>query len=117
MRSGRTALVSVLLLLCSVALFAEKNSGNVRVLNGQVMNSDTSAPLPDAIVYLKNNSTQGVRTYIADKEGNYHFANLSTDVDYQVYADYKGHKSEPKTLSQFDSRKSPNINLRVDLKH
>lgn len=118
MKSGR----AVALLVCTFCLLslvarAEKDpNANLRILIGQVMNSDTSAPLPDAVVYLKNNSTQSVHTYIADKDGNYRFTNLSPDVDYQVYADYKGHKSDPKTLSQFDSRKNPTINLRVDLR-
>jgi hypothetical protein len=106
-----------MLCLLSLAATAEKNpNASLRILIGQVMNSDTSAPLPDAIVYLKNNSTQSVHTYIADKEGNYRFTNLSPDVDYQVYADFQGHKSDPKTLSQFDSRKNPTINLKIDVR-
>jgi len=118
-KSGRAAalLLCTFCLLLSLAARAEKDpNANLRILIGQVMNSDTSAPLPDAIVYLKNNSTQSVHTFIADKDGNYRFTNLSPDVDYQVYADYKGHKSDPKTLSQFDSRKNPTINLKVDLR-
>jgi Carboxypeptidase regulatory-like domain len=111
------ALLVCMLCVLSLAALAEKDpNANLRILIGQVMNSDTSAPLPEAVVYLKNNSTQSVHTYIADKDGNYRFTNLSPDVDYQVYADYKGHKSDPKTLSQFDSRKSPTINLRVDMR-
>lgn len=116
---SRTAVALLVCALCLIgmAAFEEKNpNANLRILIGQVMNSDTSAPLADAIVYLKNNSTQSVHTYIADKDGNYRFTNLSPDVDYQVYADYKGHKSDPKTLSQFDSRKNPTINLKVDLR-
>ncbi len=111
------ALFVCMLALLSLAATAEKNpNANLRILIGQVMNSDTSAPLPDSIVYLKNNSTQSVHTYIADKDGNYRFTNLSPDVDYQVYADFQGHKSDPKTLSQFDSRKNPTINLKVDVR-
>jgi Carboxypeptidase regulatory-like domain len=111
------SLLICMLCLLSIAVFADKDANaNLRILIGQVMNSDTNAPLPEAVVYLKNNSTQSVHTYIADKDGNYRFTNLSANVDYQVYADYKGHKSDPKTLSQFDSRKSPTINLRVDLR-
>ena len=118
MKSGKAAALLVCLLcVLSLAASAEKDpNANLRILVGQVMNSDTSAPLPEAIVYLKNSSTQSVHTYIADKQGNYRFTNLSPDVDYQVYADYQGHKSDPKTLSQFDSRKNPTINLRVDLR-
>lgn len=119
MKSGKAiALLICALCLLSMGAFAsDKNpNANLRILVGQVMDSNNSSPLPDAIVYLKNNATQSVHTYISDKDGNYRFTNLSPDVDYQVYADYKGHKSDPKTLSQFDSRKNPTINLKVDVK-
>jgi Carboxypeptidase regulatory-like domain len=117
-KSGKAvALLVCVLCVLSLAAFADKDpNAHLRILVGQVMNSDTSAPLPEAVVYLKNNSTQSVHTYIADKDGNYRFTNLSADVDYQVYADYQGHKSDPKTLSQFDSRKNPTINLKVDVR-
>jgi Carboxypeptidase regulatory-like domain len=117
-KSGKAvALLVCVLCVLNLAVSAEKDpNANLRILVGQVMNSDTSAPLPEAVVYLKNNSTQSVHTYIADKDGNYRFTNLSADVDYLVYADYQGHKSDPKTLSQFDSRKNPTINLKVDLR-
>ena len=41
---------------------------------------------------------------------------LSPNVDYEVYAQYQGKKSDTKTVSQFDSRAQVNINLRIDTK-
>jgi hypothetical protein len=34
-------------------------------------------------------------------------------VDYEIYAEYEGARSDTKTLSAFDSRKQATINLKV----
>ncbi len=39
---------------------------------------------------------------------------LDPNVDYMLKADYQGASSPWKTLSSFDSRKQPNINLKVE---
>ena len=84
-----------------------------RELVGQVTDK-AEAPLAESIVYLKNTKTLTVKTYIADKDGNYRFAALSPNIDYEVYAEYKGKKSDTKTLSSFDSRPKAYINLKID---
>ncbi len=84
-----------------------------RELVGQVTDK-ADAPLAQAIVHLKNTKTLAEKTYIADKEGNYRFAGLSPTLDYDVYADYQGKRSDTKTLSQFDSRAKALINLKID---
>jgi hypothetical protein len=57
-----------------------------------------------------------VKSYIISADGAYHFPELSPNIDYEVYAQYNGQKSETKTVSQFDDRKSVNIILRIDVK-
>jgi protocatechuate 3,4-dioxygenase beta subunit len=112
----RVVVVAALMAMClaSVTAFADKrNESQTRLLAGQVMDR-ADAPLSNAVVYLKNTKTLGVKTYITDTNGNYRFPELSPDVDYQVYAEYKGTKSDTKTLSSFDSRQRPTINLKVD---
>ncbi len=84
-----------------------------RTLQGQVMKGG-DAPLPGAVVYLKNTKTLAVRTFVSDDKGNYRFASLSPNVDYEIYAEYKGAKSDTKTLSAFDSRSTATINLKVN---
>ncbi len=98
-----------------VVVFADQKLPPVRSLQGLVLNSD-EAPLPDAIVYLKNTKTMSVKTFIAEKDGSYRFNALSPNVDYEVYAEYKGKRSGTKTLSAFDSRKQVTVNLKVDTK-
>ncbi len=107
------AVVIVIVAVLSAAGAArDKNESQVRVLSGQVTDHG-DAPLPEAIVYLKNTKTLNVKTYITDSNGNYRFPELSPNVDYEVYAEHKGAKSDTKTLSSFDSRPKPVMNLKV----
>jgi len=93
-----------------------KDKGDAgRLLTGRVIDKQ-DAPLPSAVVYLANTRTRAVKTFIVGQDGNYRFPALSPNVDYEVYAQYQGNKSDTKTVSQFDSRSQVNINLRIDTK-
>jgi carboxypeptidase family protein len=83
-----------------------------RTLTGMVTDK-ADQPISQAIVYLKNTKTLGMKTYIAQKDGTYRFPELSPNVDYEIYAEKNGKKSNSKTLSQFDDRPNPNINLQI----
>ena len=83
-----------------------------RTLKGKVF-SRQDQPIEKAIVYLKNTKTLVVKTYITDPDGAYHFPALSPNVDYEVYAEHNGARSDTKTLSAFDDRKEANITLRI----
>ena len=83
-----------------------------RTLMGRVFDRQEE-PLQKAVVYLKNTKSLAVKTYITDPDGGYHFPALSPNVDYEVYAEYNGARSDTKTLSAFDNRKQVNITLRV----
>lgn len=84
-----------------------------RLLFGKVLDPQDN-PLPDAVVYVTNTRTRAVKTYIVGPDGTYRFPALSTAVDYEVYAQYKGHKSDTKSVSQFDDRSQVYLNLKVD---
>jgi hypothetical protein len=86
-----------------------------RLLYGKVLDSQDN-PLPDAAVYVTNTRTRAVKTYIVGPDGTYRFPALSTAVDYEVYAQYKGHKSDTKSVSQFDDRTQVYLDLKVDLR-
>ena len=113
----------VLLLLLLVGLAAaasayakdKDKSATGRLLTGKVLDRHDN-PLPDAVVYLSNTRTRAVKSYIVGPDGAYHFPELSPNIDYEVYAQYKGQKSDTKTVSQFDDRTQVNIILRIDVK-
>jgi hypothetical protein len=87
-----------------------------RLLTGRVFDQQDT-PLPNAVVYLTNPRTRApIKTYIVGSDGSYRFPALSPNVDYEVYAQFQGKRSDTKTVSQFDNRQQVNINLRVDMK-
>jgi hypothetical protein len=108
------ALVCVASLSLAAAPAAAQGRGRVesRTLTGRVLGSHDE-PLQKAVVYLKNTKSLVIKTYITDADGSYRFPALSTNVDYEVYAEHDGARSGAKTLSGFDSRKDPNITLRI----
>jgi hypothetical protein len=108
-------LVMLLVVAAAAAWEPKDNSPTTRLLTGRVTNSQ-EAPLPDSVVYLTNTRTRAVKTFIVGNDGEYRFPALSLNIDYEVYAQYKGKKSDTKTVSQFDNRPRVNINLRVDTK-
>ncbi len=113
----KKALIVVLTLLV-VSLAAsgepfEKKGDNSRVLQGRVTDRQDGA-LANAVVYLTNTRTRAVKTYIVGQDGEYRFPSLSPNIDYEVYAQFNGRKSDTKTVSQFDNRPQVNINLKVD---
>jgi hypothetical protein len=108
------SLVAVLLLAgaSGAASIAHAQDFGVKQLQGKVFNS-ADAPLSDAIVYLQNTRNNDIKSYITESDGAYHFANLSADTDYTVWAAFKGRKSAVKTISSFDSRKNVFIDLHI----
>jgi Carboxypeptidase regulatory-like domain len=84
-----------------------------RLLLGKVLDPQDN-PLPDAVVYVTNTRNRAVKTYIVGVDGTYRFPALSAAVDYEVYAQYKGHKSDTKSVSQFDDRSQVYLDLKVD---
>lgn len=93
-------------------LAQRSSQGESRTLTGHVL-SGQNEPLQKAIVYLKNTKTLAIKTYISEADGSYRFAGLAPNVDYEVYAEHQGGRSDTKTLSSFDSRKQANITLKI----
>jgi hypothetical protein len=120
MTSFRVAFIILLLmgLATTANLYAGKDKEKAaigRLLTGKVLDKHDN-PVVDAVVYLSNTRTHAVTTYIVGPDGTYRFPELSPNVEFEVYAQYKGQKSDTKTLSQFDDRKQVNIVLRIDVK-
>src|SRR5712691_1731437 len=84
-----------------------------RLLFGKVLDPQDN-PLPDAVVYVTNTRTRTVKTYIVGPDGTYRFPALSPALDYEVYAQLNGHKSDTKSVSQFDDRSQVYVDLKVN---
>ena len=86
---------------------------NTRGVQGVVTDA-SGKPAQGAVVQLKDLKTLQIRSFITQSDGTYHFAGLSTNVDYELKAaDQGGNESGSKTLSVFDSKKTATINLKL----
>ena len=110
---------ALVLLVCAATGLAQKNKKGEEQNNRSVQGTVTSAedmPLAGAVVQLKNTKTLQIRSFITKEDGSYYFNGLSTDVDYELRADYQGSASSIRTLSSFDSRKAATVNLKLNKK-
>ena len=62
----------------------------------------------------EHEDARGENLYRRATMAAYRFPELSPNVDYEVYAQSDGEKSDTKTLSQFDDPPKANIVLRID---
>ena len=103
----------LLLLLACAATLPHSLAQSARVVQGMVQ-STNDQPQPNAVVYLQDQKSLEVKTFITEADGHYRFGQLSSDADYQLWAEYKGRKSKTRTISSFDSKKEFNFNLKID---
>lgn len=95
------------------AAIAQQRGPVQRVVQGKVSDKD-DAPLRGAVVYLKDDHTLSVKSFISDDNGGYRFGQLSQATDYEVWAETAGKKSAVKSISSFDSKNDIVINLKID---
>jgi hypothetical protein len=120
---NRRNLFRAILALLVVATFAATASAQkkkdedagTRGVQGTVFGPDEQLVV-GAVVQLKDMRTLQVRSFITQKDGTYHFTGLKLNSDYQLKADFQGLSSSTKTLSLFDDRKDPLINLKLEKK-
>jgi hypothetical protein len=110
-----TAICAISAFCATPASAAPDQKRATRLLLGKVLDPQDN-PLPDAVVYLTNTRDRAVKTYIVGTDGTYRFPALAAAIDYEVYAQYKGHKSGTKSVSQFDDRSQVYLDLKIDTK-
>jgi hypothetical protein len=88
------------------------DAASTRVVQGVVTDAHNQ-PVANAVVQLKDTKTLQVRSFITQADGAFHFAGLSTNVDYELKAKTDDAASGTKTLSVFNSRKTPIVNLKL----
>ena|SRR5579863_6269749 len=80
-----------------------------RTVEGIVTNS--GEPIKGAVVQIENRITKQLRSYVTQDDGEYHFANLQLDADYQIWAKRGDKESKKETVSQFNSKKVVKMDL------
>jgi hypothetical protein len=120
-RSRGTRLVTIAVLLAFIACLT-RISGNTqpvaaqttqRSVQGRVVNQ-SDVPIRSAIVYLSDQRTMTVESYITQEDGAYRFEQLSPNDDYKLWAQVDGKKSKPKILSSFDDKPVFRVIIRIE---
>ncbi|MDP9054200.1 MAG: carboxypeptidase-like regulatory domain-containing protein [Acidobacteriota bacterium] len=98
----------------ATAAFGQKKSKEPqqKAVSGIVTDA-SGAPVPGAVVQLKNTRTLQVRSFIAKDTGQYFFQGLTTEVDYELKAESNGKSSAAKILSSFDSHTEARVDLQL----
>jgi hypothetical protein len=109
----RIAAVFLVLMMATAVLAQKKDKAPTEKSVSGIVTDAAGNPVPGAVVQLKNMKTLQVRSFIAKEKGDYYFHGLSTDVDYQLFAQSNGKESAPRTVSSFDSHPSLVINFQV----
>ena len=111
-----TALLAIVLCVASTA-FAQgrkkSDEDKFRTVQGLVTDSQDK-PVVGAVVQLKNSKTLQVRSFITQDRGTYLFHGLDPNIDYSLRAEYQGASSSERTLSSFDTRREPVVNLKIE---
>ena len=85
----------------------------VRIAEGRVVN-DSNQPVDGAVVYLENPTSLDIKSYLSDAKGEYHFSQLASQTDYEVWAEQNGTQSKHKFISQFSSKTHFVFTLKLD---
>jgi hypothetical protein len=86
---------------------------NTRSVQGIVTDA-AGNPVAGAVVQLKDTKSLSIRSFRTEADGSYHFAGLSTNVDYELKADHDGATSGKKTLTVFNSQKTATVKLKLN---
>jgi hypothetical protein len=113
-RSGyvRAAVITLVVVCLLVPVASIAQSDAVRSVEGKVYGAQ-SAPLGSAVVYLQDSKTNNIKSFISTADGSYRFGQLSSSVDYQIWAEFKGKKSDKRNISSFNSKKQLFIDLHI----
>ena len=91
---------------------AAQRPASSRTVDGTVT-LKSGGPVNGAVVHLKDTRSLSQKSYITAADGTYHFAQLSGNTDYEIWADSDGKKTPVKSISSFDTKNSFTIALKL----
>ncbi len=96
----------------SMQAVAQQRGPEQRIVQGKVQDG-SGAVVSGAVVYLKDDHSLSVKSYITNSDGTYRFGQLAQSTDYELWAENSGKKSATKTISSFDSKNKFFIDLKI----
>lgn len=74
----------------------------------------SGAPVKGAVVYLQDPKTMAVRSFLSDRDGQFHFRQLPLNTDFGLWAELNGKRSQTKNISQFNSKPDLHYTLKLN---
>jgi hypothetical protein len=84
----------------------------LRTVEGMVCSKE-GTPIRGAVVYLQDSKSLAVKSYLSDAQGRFHFRQLSTSADFDLWAELNGKRSKTKSISQFNSKTDLSYKLKL----
>ncbi len=93
---------------------AEAHAQNLgmRAVSGTVVDAD-SKPVTGATVFLRYIKNKSIRSFTTEAGGRFRFTQVNMAEDNELWAEKDGKKSPVKTVSQWDSRKEFEAELKL----
>jgi hypothetical protein len=107
-----SAAVCLIAILSAGALTGQSEDTGTRSVQGIVTDA-SGKPVGGAIVQLKDTKSLQIRSYRTEADGRYHFAGLSTNVEYELEAKHDMFGSRKKALTVFNTKKAATVNLKL----
>ena len=108
--AGAACLVAMLF---TSALIGQNDDTGTRSVEGVVADA-AGKPVAGAVVQLKDTKSLQIRSYRTEADGGYHFAGLSTNIEYELQAKRDDATSGKKTLTVFNTQKAATVNLKLN---
>jgi carboxypeptidase family protein len=108
--------LTAIILLSTVAAFAgdfPSQGSPLRTVHGTVVDAKGKT-VAASVVYLHNEQTHAVRTYVAGQHGLYRFSGIRFYTDYRIHAEHKGLISAVRLISAQNTTKLIKLDLKID---
>jgi hypothetical protein len=104
-RSSTVLALAGLFGACTVACAQQHKQATERIVEGTVV-SAADKPMANVVVFLEDEKTLFIKSYLTDDKGQFKFSQLSLSTDYDVWAEntVSGIHSKTKHVSTFDNK-------------
>jgi hypothetical protein len=111
----KVAAMFVLFIVAAVTGINHSQASPLRTIHGIVVDAKGEA-VSASIVYLHDERTNAVRTYVTDLHGRFRFSGISDYADYRIHAEHEGLMSAVRRIPAHSTSKLINLDLKVDRK-
>lgn len=111
----KLAATLVLFVVTAVAGINYSQASPLRTIHGIVVDAKGEV-VSASIVYLHDERTNAIRTYITDPLGRFRFSGISYNTAYRIHAEHKGSLSAVRRISAHNTSKLIKLDLKLDIK-